>query len=134
MTLTKILSELRAGHPVLVFQTLGLSWIPRFHYAVAIGYDLSARTLLLHTGRSERRPVSLRLFERTWALPPGLCGSPTIPVLEGNARRLSSWIQWLEIGKVNSRPSRSISPSDSTGSSTLAIPQSRAAAMRRRAS
>ena len=55
-------------------------------------------------------------------MPPGLWGSQTTPVIPGNARKLSSWMQWLEMGIANSRPRRSISPSDSTGSSTLNRP------------
>jgi tetratricopeptide (TPR) repeat protein len=66
-SLEGMLAELDARHPVLVFQNLGLSWIPRWHFAVAVGYDLERGSLLLHTGRSERRELGLRLFERTWA-------------------------------------------------------------------
>lgn len=66
-TLDELLTELSSGHPVLVLQNLGLSWYARWHYAVAIGYDLPGRSLLLHTGRSARRHTGLELFERTWA-------------------------------------------------------------------
>ena len=66
-TLDELLTELSAGHPVLVLQNLGLSWYARWHYAVAIGYDLPDRSILLHTGRSARRRTGLELFERTWA-------------------------------------------------------------------
>ena len=38
---TDILLELDAGHPVLVMQNLGFSWLPQWHFAVAIGYDLN---------------------------------------------------------------------------------------------
>jgi tetratricopeptide (TPR) repeat protein len=65
--LDEVLTELSAGHPVLVLQNLGLSWYARWHYAVAIGYDLPARSIVLHTGRSARRTLGLELFERTWA-------------------------------------------------------------------
>ena len=37
--LDALLAEIAAGHPVLVLQNLGLNWLPRWHYAVAIGYD-----------------------------------------------------------------------------------------------
>jgi hypothetical protein len=66
-TLDEILTEIGAGHPVLVLQNLGLGWYARWHYAVAIGYDLDARSIVLHTGRSARRAIRLELFERTWA-------------------------------------------------------------------
>ena len=38
--LADLAAELAAGHPVLVFQNLGLGWFPVWHYAVAVGYDL----------------------------------------------------------------------------------------------
>jgi tetratricopeptide (TPR) repeat protein len=62
-----LLGEIAAGHPVLVFQNLGLSWLPQWHYAVALGYDLSDGTLTLNSGRNERTALSLATFERTWA-------------------------------------------------------------------
>jgi tetratricopeptide (TPR) repeat protein len=65
--LRDLLSELAAGHPVLVLQNLGLDWWPQWHYAVAIGYDQGAGELLLHSGLEPRRAVSLATFERTWA-------------------------------------------------------------------
>jgi tetratricopeptide (TPR) repeat protein len=62
-----MLGEVTAGHPVVVLQNLGLSWIPRWHYAVVIGYDLNAGFVILHSGVSPRRHLSLRVFENTWA-------------------------------------------------------------------
>jgi tetratricopeptide (TPR) repeat protein len=79
-TLSDLAAELAAGHPVVVFQNLGLGWFPVWHYAVAVGYDLSARDLVLRSGLEARRVTPLRTFERTWArgghwalvvLPPG---------------------------------------------------------------
>jgi tetratricopeptide (TPR) repeat protein len=52
---------------VLVFQNRGLSWYPRWHFAVAIGYDLSAETIRLHSGTRKARSMPLDTFERTWA-------------------------------------------------------------------
>lgn len=62
-----LLRELDAGHPVIVLQNLGLGWIPVWHYAVAIGFDLERDELILHSGpyREYRRPLGL--FDRTWA-------------------------------------------------------------------
>jgi len=65
-TLSNVVAELAAGHPVLVFQNLGLAWIPRWHFAVAIGYDLEASTILLRSGTRARHTESLRTFEATW--------------------------------------------------------------------
>lgn len=64
--LREILQEIAAGRPVLVFQNLGLEFAPQWHFAVAVGYDLEAGDLVMHTGTSESRPVALRTFEHTW--------------------------------------------------------------------
>ncbi len=65
-TMRELLGEIAAGRPVLVFQNLGLEIIPRWHFAVAIGYDLDAGELIMHTGTRDYRPVALRTFEHTW--------------------------------------------------------------------
>jgi hypothetical protein len=79
-TLEALLAEIAAGHPVIVFENLSLSVLPRWHFAVAIGYDLPRRTLILHSGTQARHEMALDAFERTWqragnwalvVLPPG---------------------------------------------------------------
>ncbi len=62
-----LLAELSAGHPVIVLQNLGLSWYPVWHYAVVIGYDLRKAVIVLHSGITPQKQISLRLFENTWA-------------------------------------------------------------------
>jgi tetratricopeptide (TPR) repeat protein len=62
-----LLKEIAAGHPVIVLQNLGFSWIPLWHYAVVIGYDLNAGVISLHSGITNRKITSLRAFENTWA-------------------------------------------------------------------
>jgi hypothetical protein len=64
--LPDLLAEIAAGHPVLVFQNLALDWYPQWHFAVAIGYDLEARELVLHSGLDARRVTPLDTFEHTW--------------------------------------------------------------------
>lgn len=65
--LRDLLRELAAGYPVIVFQNLALEWWPQWHFAVAIGYDLERRVLILHSGTTERLVTPLDAFERTWA-------------------------------------------------------------------
>ncbi len=65
--LKDLLAEVAAGHPVLVLQNLGLSWLPRWHYAVVVGYDLQDGVLVLRSGTERRHRETLALFERTWA-------------------------------------------------------------------
>lgn len=62
-----VLKEIAAGHPVLILQNRGLSWRPFWHYAVVIGYDLERGVIILHSGNTPRRHLSLRVFENTWA-------------------------------------------------------------------
>ncbi|MBL0716174.1 MAG: PA2778 family cysteine peptidase [Desulfosarcina sp.] len=61
-----LLTELTAGHPVMVLQNRGLSWHPIWHYAVAVGYDRRDLRMLLHSGRSAYRPVQWSRFLHTW--------------------------------------------------------------------
>ena len=62
-----LLAEVSAGHPVIVLQNLGLSWSPAWHYAVVIGYDLREGIIILHSGTTSRKQITLKLFEFTWA-------------------------------------------------------------------
>lgn len=64
--LDHVLAEIDAGRPVLVLQNLGLSWIPRWHYAVAIGYNKHKQVIVLRSGIIERKRTSFKLFDRTW--------------------------------------------------------------------
>ena len=59
--------ELAAGNPVLVLQNLGLPIAPKWHYAVAIGYDVERRDIILRSGTTERLVMPLSTFEHTWA-------------------------------------------------------------------
>jgi hypothetical protein len=96
LDLGEVLAELAAGRPVLVLQNLGLDapLLSRPHFAVAVGYDLPARLLFLHSGTIARRPTTLANFERTWrraggfavvVLPPD-----ALPAVAGEARWLAA--------------------------------------------
>ncbi|OGI40487.1 MAG: hypothetical protein A2140_08690 [Candidatus Muproteobacteria bacterium RBG_16_62_13] len=78
--LEALLTEVASGNPVLVLQNLGLSWYPKWHYAVVVGFNLPQGEIVLRSGLEARHAVSLATFERTWArgqhwavvvLPPG---------------------------------------------------------------
>jgi tetratricopeptide (TPR) repeat protein len=64
--LDAVLNEVAAGTPVLVLQNLGLGWYPKWHYAVVVGFDLSAGEIILRSGEEARHVVPIRVFERTW--------------------------------------------------------------------
>jgi len=65
--LRSVFAEVAAGTPVVVLQNLSLPWLPRWHYAVVVGYDLSNAEVVLHSGGSASSSMPLELFERTWA-------------------------------------------------------------------
>ncbi len=61
-----LLTEVANGTPVVVLQNLGIKWLPKWHYAVVIGYDLKKEKIFLRSGTDRRRVTSMKLFERTW--------------------------------------------------------------------
>jgi tetratricopeptide (TPR) repeat protein len=63
----ELFAEVRAGHPVIILQNLGLSWYPKYHYAVVIGYENSGETIILHSGEKAAARLSTRTFQNTWA-------------------------------------------------------------------
>lgn len=64
--LEALLMEVAAGHPVIVFQNLAFSWYPKWHYAVAVGFDVAGGEMVLRSGRERRHVVPFAVFERTW--------------------------------------------------------------------
>ncbi len=65
-SLAALLLELQSAHPVLVLQNLGVSWLPRWHYAVVIGYAEDRNQIILRSGTTARKEMDTKLFMRTW--------------------------------------------------------------------
>ena len=65
--LDALLAEVSAGNVVVVMQNLGFSWVPSWHYAVVVGYNLDRELVWLRSGTYERFEMSLSAFQRTWA-------------------------------------------------------------------
>ncbi len=61
-----LFTEIAAGHPVIIFENLGLSWISRWHYALVNGYDLDKREVVMHSGPQAFERTSLKVFESSW--------------------------------------------------------------------
>jgi tetratricopeptide (TPR) repeat protein len=104
--LSDLLAEIAAGNPAIVLQNLALDWYPVWHYAVAIGYDLKDRNIVLRSGTERRVVMPLSTFERTWqrggywamlALPPG-----RFPASVGPAEYLSAVILLERAGPTES--------------------------------
>lgn len=66
--LPALLSEIHAGHPVIVFENLAVTWLPQYHYAVVYGYDLDQEVAIMHSGPERGKRWDLRKFERSWML------------------------------------------------------------------
>jgi tetratricopeptide (TPR) repeat protein len=106
--LDALLAEIAAGHPVLVLQNLGLNWLPRWHYAVVVGYDLARQEIVLRSGTEPRRITPFGVFLNTWnrsarwgvvVLAPGAfpAQAKPKPYLEA-ASALESLGKWNEAG------------------------------------
>lgn len=65
-SLSALHAELATGRPVLVLQNLGVAAVPRWHYAVVVGIDPAARSVVLRSGTDERRITPMKTFLRTW--------------------------------------------------------------------
>jgi hypothetical protein len=66
--LESLFAEVRVGHPVIIFENLGLNWIPQWHYAVVVGFDLAVPEVILHSGHNAYTHVDLYEFEKSWQL------------------------------------------------------------------
>jgi len=64
--MTQLLSLLADDIPVIVLQNNSIAWLPQWHYAVAIGYDLAKQEVILHTGVTAEHRLNFATFERTW--------------------------------------------------------------------
>jgi len=65
-TLDSLYAELHGGRPILVLQNLGVNLLPRWHYAVVVGIDPSAGTVMLRSGTDKRRLTPIRTFLHTF--------------------------------------------------------------------
>ena len=63
-----LLNEINAGHPVIIFENLGLNWAPQWHYAVVLGYDLPQEQVIMHSGHEAFKHWDMSHFERSWML------------------------------------------------------------------
>jgi len=64
--LDSILAEIDAGRPVLVLHNYGLPILPRWHYAVVIGYDAAKDRFILRSGVKRRDEWRARTFMVAW--------------------------------------------------------------------
>ena len=65
-TADEMVEELEAGRPVLVLQNLAASRMPRWHYAVLVGYDADRNVAVLRSGDERRLEMKWQRFAGTW--------------------------------------------------------------------
>ena len=101
--LQDLLTEVAAGTPVLVMQNLGLRMLPQWHYAVVIGYDAPADSLMLRSGTDERLRMNRVRFLGAWARADNWA---MVAVLPDNSPPTANPVDWLrgasdfeEVGK-----------------------------------
>lgn len=61
-----VLKELAAGHPVVLLLNLRFDFLPKWHYAVLIGYDLTRKEVVLRSGTDRRLTMTLHDFDHSW--------------------------------------------------------------------
>lgn len=98
-----LLAEVAAGNPVIVFQNLSLPVLPRWHYAVVVGFDRARQEVVLHSGELEVMRMPFLVFRRTWArgenwaitvLPPG-----RLPATADEAETLAATVALEDTGQ-----------------------------------
>ncbi|MES2803549.1 MAG: PA2778 family cysteine peptidase [Bdellovibrionota bacterium] len=103
-----LLKELQAGHVVIVFENLGIRWIPQWHYALVTGYDLKNKTLVMHTGPNPNQYIDMAEFELSWkltnywalvVLPPGKVSASSDEITQLQAAAVLEKMQNLEAAK-----------------------------------
>lgn len=77
--LRPLIAEVVAQRPVVVLQNLGLEALPRWHFAVVIGFDVGKDTVLLRSGTEQRQVVGAHEFLRTWTLGGQWAMVPLVP-------------------------------------------------------
>ena len=63
---SNLLAEIEAGHPVIVFQNLGVRIAPIWHHGVVTAYDLEAKVITLHSGERDVMRMPLSAFLKSW--------------------------------------------------------------------
>ena len=67
-SLTELLTLTAQGYPSIHLMNLGFKHLPKWHYAVLVGYDLDRNAVLMRSGRNRLRWYSFYHFERSRAL------------------------------------------------------------------
>ncbi|MGM0564315.1 MAG: PA2778 family cysteine peptidase [Pseudomonadota bacterium] len=88
-----LLAEVSDGTPVLVMQNLGLRILPRWHYAVVIGYDTASDSLMLRSGTQRRLTMNRIRFQATWARADNWAMVAALPDRPSTTAEPISWLR-----------------------------------------
>lgn len=102
--LDALLAEVAAGNPVVVLQNLSLPIIPRWHYALAIGYDLDSGDLILRSGTNARELMPLSTFAHTWGRSDNWAMVTTLPGRLPRTAELPAVVEALVAFERNNPP------------------------------
>lgn len=61
-----MLSSVDQSMPVVVFQNLGVKWIPYWHYALLVGYNMEEDVLYLHSADKSNLATPYSRFLKEW--------------------------------------------------------------------
>jgi hypothetical protein len=62
----QMLALVEQGQSVIVFQNLGVSWLPAWHFSLLVGYQTSQNLVYLHTGQTPYQELNFDRFLATW--------------------------------------------------------------------
>jgi len=65
-SMSQMLTLVEHGQPVIVFQNLGVSWLPAWHYSLLVGYRADRNAVYLHTGKEPYQELGFSRFHATW--------------------------------------------------------------------
>lgn len=65
-SLSDLIREVAAGRPVIVLENFGFSWLPIWHYATVVGFDLDKHTVIRKSSVRERSVTPMAVFENIW--------------------------------------------------------------------
>lgn len=65
-TVESLVTEVAGDRPVAILLNLGLAALPRWHYAVVVGYNASREEFLLRSGTEKEKTMTAAGFMRAW--------------------------------------------------------------------
>ena len=65
-TLESLIAEVAGGRPAAVLLNLGIESLPRWHYAVVVGYDGSRDMIVLRSGKTREKTIAASQFRKQW--------------------------------------------------------------------